>query len=261
MKALRISRDSAGVAQVAMARAEVFNAFNEQMIAELDAAFAELGADPGIRVIVLAGEGKAFSAGADLEWLKRTSVASSESNLADARILAAMYARVESCPKPTIARVHGPAFGGGVGLVCACDIAVASHAATFALTEARLGILPSVIGPYVVNAVGRRNALRLALTASRIDAAEARAMGLVQNVVPPEQLDEAVANEVRALSAGGPRALAEIKTLFARLPVGELTPEVRELTTLTIARVRATPEAREGFAAFLGKRPPAWVSG
>jgi methylglutaconyl-CoA hydratase len=256
---LALSRRSAGVAQVTMARPAVFNAFDEAMIAELDAAFAQLADDDGVRVIVLAGEGRHFSAGADLQWMQRASAASREWNLEDARRFAAMLARIESCPKPTVARVQGAALGGGVGLVCACDIAVAADGATFSVSEAKFGILPAVIGPHVVNAVGRRQARRLALTTARIGAAEAMAIGLVQRVVAAEAIDVAVDATVAELLAGGPNAQREIKQLFAQLEVGPVTEDVRELTAQTISRVRSTDEAREGFAAFLGKRRANWI--
>jgi methylglutaconyl-CoA hydratase len=261
MKTLTIERRAAGVAQVTMSRPEVFNAFDEAMIADLDAAFTELAADDGVRVIVLAGAGKHFSAGADLQWMQRASQASEAWNLEDARRFAAMLACIESCPKPTLARVQGAALGGGVGLVAACDVAVAADNASFAVSEAKFGILPAVIGPYVTNAVGRRQARRLALTTARIAAAEALAIGLVQQVVPAAELDGAVDAVVSDLLLGGPAAQREIKALFSQLEVGPITPRVRELTAATIARVRGTEEAREGFAAFLAKRPPSWVPG
>lgn len=260
MKNLTISSRAPGVAQVTMSRPAVFNAFDEAMIAELEAAFTRLAADPAVRVIVLAGEGRHFSAGADLQWMQRASTASREWNLDDARRFAAMLACIESCPKPTVARVQGAALGGGVGLVCACDLAIAADNASFAVSEARFGILPAVIGPYVVNAVGRRQAKRLALTTTRIAAAEAQAIGLVQQVVPLEALDTALDAAIAELLAGGPNAQGEIKQLFAQLEVGPITEEVRELTAQTISRVRGTDEAREGFAAFLGKRPPNWMA-
>lgn len=255
---LRLDRRAAGVAQVTMARPDVFNAFDETMIGELDAAFAALERDDAVRVVVLAGEGRHFSAGAHLQWMRRAAAASREANLEDARRFAAMLARIESFPKPTIARVQGAALGGGVGLTCACDIAVAAEGASFAVSEAKFGILPAVIGPYVTNAVGKRQARRLALTTERIGAAEALAMGLVHRVVPADELDDAVDAVIAELLAGGPAAQREIKQLFAQLQVGAITPEVRELTAQTIARVRGTEEAREGFEAFLDKRPAHW---
>jgi len=259
MPSLSITQRQPGVAQVTMSRPAVFNAFDEAMIGELDAAFDRLGADEGVRVIVLAGEGKHFSAGADLQWMQRASDASQAWNLEDARRFAAMLARIEAAPKPTVARVQGAALGGGVGLACACDIAIAADNAVFAVSEARFGILPAVIGPYLVNAVGRRQARRLALTSARIQAPEALAIGLVQQVVVPERLDAAVDAMVVELLAGGPLAQREIKRLFAQLEVGPITAEVRELTARTISRVRGSDEAREGFAAFLGKRPAGWI--
>lgn len=259
MSIVQIQRPAPGVAQVLMDRPAVFNAFDETMIGELDAAFAQLAQDDTVRVIVLAGSGKHFSAGADLQWMQRAAAADREWNLADARRFAAMLSRIESCPKPTVARVQGAALGGGVGLACACDIAVAADNASFSVSEAKFGILPAVIGPYVVNAVGRRQARRLALTTSRIGADEALRMGLVQQVVPLDQLDAALHAVVADLLVGGPQAQVEIKQLFAQLAVGPITPEVRELTAQTISRVRGTDEAREGFAAFLGKRPAAWI--
>ncbi|MCY4755849.1 enoyl-CoA hydratase-related protein [Pelomonas aquatica] len=256
---LDLERRDSGVAVLTMNRPAVFNAFDETLIAELDAAFALLGADAGVRAIVLAGAGKHYSAGADLQWMQRAAAASQDDNRADARRFSAMLARIAECPKPTLARVQGAALGGGVGLVCACDMAVASEAASFSVSEARMGILPAVIGPHLVNAVGLREARRLALTATRIGADEALRVGLVQRVVPAEGLDTAVEALIADLLACGPNAQAEIKQLYARFAVGPVTAEVRELTAQTIARVRTTPEAREGFAAFLGKRKPNWT--
>jgi methylglutaconyl-CoA hydratase len=259
MDALRIHTRAPGVAQVTMARPAVFNAFDEAMIGDLDAAFAQLEADSAVRVIVLAGEGRHFSAGADLQWMQRASEASLEWNVADARRFASMLARIERAPKPTVARVQGAALGGGVGLTCACDIAIAADNASFSVSEAKFGILPSVIGPYVTNAVGKRQARRLALTTERIGAAEALSMGLVTRVVAADALDAAVDEAVAQLLAGGPNAQREIKALFAQLHEGPVTDAVVELTAQTIARVRGTEEAREGFTAFLSKRPASWI--
>jgi len=259
LRTLVVGQRAPGVVQVTMSRPEVFNAFDEAMIGELDAAFAALEADAAVRVIVLAGAGRHFSAGADLQWMQRASTASLDWNLQDARRFAAMLARIEATAKPTVAIVQGAALGGGVGLACACDIAIAADNASFSVSEAKFGILPAVIGPYVTNAVGKRQARRLALTTTRIASAEALAIGLVQQVVAPDQLDAAVDAVLAELLAGGPQAQREIKRLFARLEVGPITAEVRELTAQTIARVRGTDEAREGFAAFLDKRPPNWM--
>lgn len=256
---LRVHTRAPGVTQITMAREAVFNAFDEQMIEELDTVFARLGADPAVRVIVLAGEGKHFSAGADLQWMKRASQATHAWNLDDARRFAGMLSRIDRCPKPTVARIQGAALGGGVGLACACDVAIAAEPASFSVSEAKFGILPSVIGPYVVNAVGKRQARRLALTTTRIGSAEALAIGLVQQVVALDALDATIDRVVAELLAGGPTAQSEIKTLFAQLSVGPISDEVRELTAQTIARVRGTEEAREGFDAFLAKRPARWI--
>lgn len=259
MKNVTISLRSPGVAQITMSRPAVFNAFDEAMIAEMDAAFAQLAINASVRVIVLAGDGKHLSAGADLQWMQRASTATREWNLDDARRFSGMLARIEACPQPTVARVQGAALGGGVGLACACDIAVAADNASFAVSEAKFGILPAVIGPYVVNAVGKRHAKRLALSTTRIAAAEALAIGLVQQVVALDTLDAALDATVAELLVGGPNAQREIKQLFGQIAVGPITSEVRELTAQTISRVRGTEEAREGFTAFLEKRPANWI--
>ena len=256
---LRIDRPRPGVGRVTMARPEVFNAFDDVMIGELGRAFERLVADDGVRVILLAGDGRHFSAGADLNWMQRASEASFEWNLADARRFAAILGGIDSCPKPTVARVQGAALGGGAGLVCACDVAIGADNASFAISEAKFGILPAVIGSYLVNAVGRRQARRLALTTTRIGADEAARLGLLHAVAPPDGLDDAIERTLDELLAGGPGAQREIKHLLAALAVGTGTDEVRELTAQTISRVRGSDEAREGFAAFLGKRKANWI--
>ena len=239
-----------GVAQIAMDRPEVFNAFNETMISELGQAFDMLVADTDVRIIVLAGAGKHFSAGADLQWMQRASEASVEWNLQDARKFAGMLNRIDHCPKPTLARIQGAALGGGTGLVCACDLAIAAESASFAVSEAKFGILPSVIGPYVINAVGKRHARRLALTTTRIRAAEAEYMGLVHQVAKADALDEVVDSALVELLAGGPNAQREIKALFAQLSVGPVAEETVELNAQTISQVRGPDEAREGYASI-----------
>jgi len=212
-----------------------------------------------VRVILLAGEGRHFSAGADLEWMKRASLAPFEWNLKDARKLASMLASIDTCPKPVVARVQGAALGGGFGLVCACDVAIGADSASFSVSEAKFGILPATIGPYVINAIGKRQARRLALTTTRIRADEALAIGLLHRVVAADALDAAVDEILTELLAGGPGAQREIKAYFAPMEIGPVTDEIRELSAQTISRVRATEEAREGFAAFLEKRPAKWV--
>jgi methylglutaconyl-CoA hydratase len=259
LKTVQLTVSDRGVAQVEMARPKVYNALDETMIGELDETFGALAADPQVRVIVLSGQGRAFSAGADLAWMQRAANASQEWNLADARGFSGLFQRIHESPKPTIARVHGLALGAGVGLACACDIAIAASDAKLAVSETRFGILPAVIGPYLVNAVGVRQAQRLALTASRIGAEEALRIGLVHQVVEPDKLDVAIAATVAELCLGGPQAQAEIKHLYSQLRPGKITPATRELCAQTISRVRGTGEAREGFAAFLAKRPASWA--
>lgn len=254
-----VSQRSPGVAQVTMSRPAVFNAFDDVMVGELDQAFAALAEDEQVRVIVLAGEGEHFSAGADLQWMQRASAATFEWNLNDARRFAGMYSRIDRSPKPVVARVQGVALGGGTGLVCACDMAISAENASFAVSEAKFGIIPSVISPYLINVVGKRQARRLALTTSRICAAEALQIGLVEEVVPLDDLDARVDSVIADLLIGGPQAQHEIKQLYAQMSVGPVTDEVLELTAQTISRVRGTDEAREGFAAFLEKRPANWI--
>ncbi|UUX97907.1 enoyl-CoA hydratase/isomerase family protein [Aquabacterium sp. J223] len=246
------------VAWLWMARPTVHNAFDEGLIAELTAAFRSLAADPGVRVLVLAGRGKSFSAGADLGWMQRLGAASPDDNLADARRLALMLRTLAELPQPTIARVHGAALGGGLGLAAACDLCVASTEAQFATSEVRLGLIPSAIGPYVLRAIGERQAHRYFQTGERIDAQRAHALGLAHEVAAPDALDAAVQSLVDALLAGGPlaqRASTELIRAVAHRPVDDALVED---TAQRIARLRATPEAREGLAAFLGKRKPSW---
>ncbi len=256
---LTSTTDNRGVTRITLSREQTLNAFDETMIAELTEVFTTLAQSEAIRVIVLAAAGRAFSAGADLRWMERASKNTQEANLEDARCFARMMQAIYECPKPVLARVQGAAYGGGVGLCCACDMVFAVPQARFAVSEAKFGILPSVIGPYLNNAVGKRNALRLALTAEQIDAALAAQMGLVQHVAEPDQIDAAIEKTVTQLLVNGPNALGEIKRLFGKLAVAPVDEAVRELTAHTIARVRASDEAREGFAAFLAKRPAAWV--
>lgn len=256
---LHLSTDQRGLTRVTLSREATLNAFDETMIAELTEAFTTLAQADTTRVVVLAAAGRAFSAGADLRWMERASKNTQQANLDDARRFARMMQAIYECPKPVLARVQGAAYGGGVGLCCACDIVFAVPQARFAVSEAKFGILPAVIGPYLNNAIGKRNALRLALTAQQIDASQAQQMGLVQEVVELEQLDAAIEQTVAQLLANGPQALAEIKRLYGQLALAPVDEAARELTAQTIARVRATEEAREGFAAFLAKRPAAWV--
>ncbi|WP_153132275.1 enoyl-CoA hydratase/isomerase family protein [Dechloromonas hortensis] len=247
------------VATIWMNRPELHNAFDELLIAELTAACIALDADPDIRAVVLAGRGKSFSAGADLNWMKRAANNGVDDNLNDARALAKMLRTLAEMKKPTIARVQGAALGGGMGLAAACDIAVASSKALFATSEVKFGIIPSAISPYVLRAIGARQATRYFQSAERIDAARARELGLVHETVEPEQLDAKVQEIVDALLQGGPLAQAAAKDLI-RAVNGQLINETLvEETAHRIAHLRATPEAREGIAAFLDKRSPSWI--
>lgn len=254
---LELVRDGA-IGTVWMNRPERHNAFNAQVIAELTAAFTELGADGAVRVVVLAGRGKSFSAGADLNWMKEAGAASLEENLSDARKLAEMLRTLACLPKPTIARVHGAALGGGMGLAAACDLCLAASTASFATSEVKFGLIPSAIGPYVLRAIGPRQASRYFLTAERIDAATARQIGLAHEVVAPDDLDALLAAQQTALLAGGPQAQAAAKRLIADLPANVASAAVAEETAQRIAQLRMGPEAREGLSAFLEKRSPHW---
>ncbi|WP_428424367.1 enoyl-CoA hydratase-related protein [Methylibium sp.] len=258
---LTLKQDARGVAYVTLNRPAVHNAFDEALIAELHAAIDGFDHDDAVRVIVLASAGRHFCAGADIGWMQRAAAHDEVTNLADARKFAEMMRRLGECSKPIVARVQGAAYGGGFGLLCTADIVVAETRARFAVSEARFGILPAVIGPYVINAVGQRQARRLALTCQPVNASQALAMGLVHDVVEDTSLDDAVERQVTALLANGPRAQGEIKKLFRQLAPGEITAQVQELTASTISRVRITQEAIEGFRAFLAKRPPAWSIG
>jgi methylglutaconyl-CoA hydratase len=250
-----------GIATIWMNRPDVHNAFNEQLIAELTAACQALDADDAVRVVVLAGRGKSFSAGADLNWMRRAAEASVEANLADARKLAGMLRTLAEMNKPTIARVHGAALGGGMGLASACDICVAGEGAVFATSEVRFGIIPSAISPYVIRAIGARQASRYFQTAERISAARARELGLAHEVVAADAIDARVHELVAALLQGGPRSQGAAKALIRAVADQPVSDALVEDTARRIATLRATPEAREGLAAFLDKRPAAWVPG
>ena len=219
-----------------------------------------MAADPAVRVLVMSSTGKSFCSGADLNWMKRAAGYSSEENLRDSRALAEMLRRLAQCPKPTVARIQGPAYGGGVGLIACCDVAISTFDAQFALTEVRLGIIPAVISPHVIAAIGERYARRYMLTAERFSAAEAYRIGLLHEMVTDDAgLDEAVGEIVDALLNNGPKALAECKQLINAVAWKPLSPEVIEDTAQRITRVRASEEGREGMTAFLEKRKPGWI--
>ena len=255
---LDIRRPSAAVAEVWLNRPDVRNAFNDGVIAELTAAFEELGADTALRVIVLGGHGKAFCAGADLTWMRAMADYTWEQNHADAAALAQMLWTIWSCPVPVVGRVHGDCYAGGVGLAAVCDVLVASDAAHFCLSEARLGLLPATIGPYVVRALGEQASRRYFVTAERFSAAQAHALGLVHELVEPEQLDAKVAEIVAALVANGPTAAKACKRLVKDVAGRPIDAALREDTARRIADIRVSAEGREGVQAFLNKCQPNW---
>ena len=247
------------VATVTLNRPGIHNAFDEALISGLTAAFVSLDDDADVRAVVLTGAGRSFCAGADLNWMKRMAAFGPEDNLADAHALAAMLRSLYALSKPTIARVNGAAYGGGVGLVAACDIAVAVPEATFALSEAKLGLIPATIGPYVIEAIGARQARRYFLTAERFDASEALRIGLLHEVVAADAIGARIDALIATLRAASPSAQLECKALVRGVAHRPIDADVIAGTAGHIAAVRASPEAREGVAAFLGKRAPAWM--
>ena len=256
---LEIVRE-AGVATIWMNRPDVHNAFNAQLIADLTTACIALDTDDTVRAVVLAGRGKSFSAGADLNWMKAAGEASEAENFADAMKLAGMLRTLAEMNKPTIARVHGAALGGGMGLASACDICIAGDKAVFATSEVKFGIIPSAISPYVIRAIGERQAYRYFQTAERINATRAATLGLAHEAVATEELDAKVSEVVEALLQGGPKSQAAAKDLIRAVANRPVSDAVVEDTARRIASLRVTPEAKEGLAAFLDKRPAAWIA-
>jgi methylglutaconyl-CoA hydratase len=254
---LKLEREGP-LARVLLARPEVRNAFDDVVIDELRRAFLALSSEEEVRVVLLGGEGASFCAGADVEWMRRAGSYSREENEADAHRMARMLRSIDACPKPVVAAVHGAAIGGGVGLIAACDIAVAAEDTVFSLAEVKLGILPSVISPYVLRAIGPRMARDLFLTGDRFDATEARRIGLVHSVVPAAGLEQAWRRKVASLLTSGPEAVGVAKSLIDKV-WGKNPEEAMVLTVRTIAERRASAEAREGLSAFLEKRRPAWA--
>ena len=246
-------------AYVTLARPEVHNAFNARLIAELLAAFQELDGDDDIRAVVLQGEGPSFSAGADLNWMRASLNYSWDENVNDALRMADMFRAIDSCRHPVIGRIHGAALGGGAGLTAVCDIAIAAEGTRFGFTEARLGIAPAVISPFVLRKIGEMHARALFLTAERFDAGRAQAIGLVHQVVPLEQLDDAVRATLKQIGQSGPAGVRAGK-MVARTVLKLSDEEAREMTSATIASLRVGPEGQEGIRAFLEKRRAGWVS-
>jgi len=248
-----------GIGLIALNRPAVHNAFNETLINELTTALEAMALDAAVRIVLLLGRGETFCAGADLNWMKKMAAFGAAENLADARALARMLSTLDRLEKPTVASVHGSAFGGGVGLIACCDIAIAAQEATFALSEAKLGLIPATISPYVIAAIGPRQARRLFLTAERITAAEAYRLGLVHDLAPAAELENRVNDLLGMLLLAGPNAQRECKALIRTVAQRPIDDGVIDHTAEQIAAVRASPEGREGVAAFLGKRTAAWV--
>jgi methylglutaconyl-CoA hydratase len=258
MSTLEILRPRPFVAEVWLNRPEVRNAFNDGVIAELTAAFRTLGADGELRAIVLGGHGKAFCAGADLSWMRAMADYSWAQNHADASALAEMLWTVYSCPVPVVGRIQGDCYAGGVGLAAVCDVLIAAEGVHFCLSEAKLGLLPATIGPYVVKALGEQASRRYFTTAERFSAQRALALGFVHEVVAPEALDAQVAETVAALVANGPAAVRACKQLVKDVAGRPVDAALRDDTARRIADIRASTEGREGVQAFLNKRDPAW---
>jgi methylglutaconyl-CoA hydratase len=256
MPSILVSHDGP-VLRITLNRPEVRNAFDEELIDALSSCIASAEDDPSVRVVVLAGAGKAFCAGADLAWMSKAIAYNQVENLADAEDFALMLERIDTLSRPVIGRVHGGAFGGGVGMAAVCDLVVAAEAATFGLTEVKLGILPAVISPYVIRKIGVSASRELFLTGSRFGAARARELGLVHEVVPDAELDEAVDRRIAELLTSSPSAVAASKALI-RDVAGESPKDVIGLTTSRIAAQRVSPEGQEGIRAFLEKRKPDW---
>ncbi len=251
-----------GVATLCLAREARHNAFDDGVLHEMNAALRDVAEDERVRVLVLAARGETFCAGADLDWMRLAAAWSEDENRRDAQVLADLLWNLAALPKPTVAAIQGPAFGGGVGLIAACDIAIACASARFTLSEVRLGLIPAVIGPYVLAAIGLNNSRHYMLTGSPFSAAEAKCMGLVQQVVPDrEALQAAVAETCHALLQGGPSAQAECKSMLRSLSGLCVSEDLAWDTADRIARVRCSAEAQEGIHAFMQKRKPNWRAG
>ncbi len=258
MAGIILQTDARGVATLTLNRAEKHNAFDDRMIADLLRALDKIEKDNSIRILVLRAAGKSFCAGADLDWMRRMADFDFAQNLADARQLAQLMYQLDRLNKPVIALVQGASFGGGVGLVACCDIAIASQDAIFSLSEVRLGLIPSVISPYVIAAIGSRAARRYFLSGERFDAARALQLGLLHEVVEPVSLDASLEQCIDALLNSGPSAQAAAKELVEQVQGRAIDESLIEETARRIAEVRASDEAREGLNAFLEKRKPDW---
>jgi methylglutaconyl-CoA hydratase len=253
-----VSRDDRGVTTVRLNRPALHNAFDDALIQKLIATFEGLGGDTRCRAVVLAGAGKSFSAGGDLNWMRRMAGYGYAENVADANELGRLMSTLDRLPKPTVARVHGSVFAGGLGLVACCDIAVAEQDTIFCVSETRLGLVPAVISPYLIRAMGARVARRYFLTAERFSATEALRVGLVHEIAPADSLDASVEGMVAALLEGGPQSQARSKRLISDVADRPIEQPVIDLTARAIAAARASEEAREGLGAFFEKRKPKW---
>ena len=254
---IRIAIDERGVAELTLARPEKHNALSAEMIAALTAAAHDLGRDERVRVVVLAGEGASFCAGGDLGWMRAQFDATRAGRIVEARRLAMLFKALNEMPKPLLARVHGNAFGGGIGLLSVCDMTIAAATARFGLTEARLGIIPATISPYVIARIGEANARPLFLSGKIIDAWQAHAAGLLSRVVPEDALDEAVESEIRHFLAASPQAAARAKALARSLGM-PITDEVIDRVIEQLVEAWESEEAKEGLAAFFERRQPKW---
>ncbi|MFY0633064.1 MAG: crotonase/enoyl-CoA hydratase family protein [Vannielia sp.] len=259
MSTTRIEIDARGVATLWLARPEKHNALSAQLIDEIHGAIERLGADPAVRVVVLAGEGRSFCAGGDLGWMQEQMAADGETRASEAWRLAEMLGAINACPKPVVGRIHGNAFGGGVGMACVCDVAVAVEGASFGFTETRLGLIPATIGPYVLARMGEAMARRVFMSARIFDAAEALRLGVVARTVPEAELDAAVEAEVAPYLACAPGAVAEAKALSLKLGAAPSDAEVEASVEALVTRWES-PEAGEGIAAFFAKRKAAWMA-
>jgi len=246
------------IATITMNRPEVHNAFNEDVIGEMTKAFEKAGKDKNVRAVILRGNGKSFSAGGDLNWMRKVAEYTKAQNVKDAMRLGTLLKTINNLPKPTIALVHGNAFGGGVGLTACCDIAIAEEGTQFCLSEVRIGIIPSIIAPYVIAAIGERQARRYFLTAERISAQVAARIGLVHELAPLGKLDETAEKIVSALWDGAPSAQARGKKLILEISKKKIDDTLIKLTSKKIAEARASDEGKEGLAAFLNKTDPSW---